>query len=422
MKVYVEVPPTTPLPHEPTRRVERGGRYPNNPKRPEGATPPSCPVISITHTVYSTPSEIAQDALIRLLELPDTDPKRKYDLTCIDFVKYLTDCEQKGFMIKGYDTKKGKMLNLPMSYDNRWGPVRRRILSQKLERLEFWFEMQQDRPVTLITLTSYQEGESISGAWHKLNKSRDLLIKLIRKYFGDVDYFWVPEPFKSGYVHYHLAVFAEVDNYTRDTTKHVGWVRCKERSNEDIWELMDGQGIEDKFRDLWEKKYKTGSHTYGLDFSPKKDESKIQHLKNYLSKYLEKGFLLNSWSAGMLLFNAHLWETGFRMYGASKRIRAMMNIEDDKPNPVVWLETRMQTIELTPENEEVEIDKVIWYRLYIPDWIDSPMWLGERGEILGTDPPAMYLYDWGRKAKGEIYNPPQDPAEARRQRNRDTGW
>jgi hypothetical protein len=110
------------------------------------------------------------------------------------------------------------------------------------------------------------------------------------------------------------------------------------------------------------------------------------------------------------------------MYGASKRIRAMMNIEDDKPNQIVWLETRMQTIELTPENEEVEIDKVIWYRLYIPDWIDSPMWLGEHGEILGTDPPAQYIYDWGRKAKGEIYNPPQDPAAARRLRNRDTGW
>lgn len=398
MTSYVEVPPTILPPHEPPRRGERGGRHPNDPKHPEGAAASSCQVISTTHTVFTTPSEITQDALIRLLELPKEDPKRKYDLICIDFVKYLTDCEQKGFIIKGYDTKKGKILKLPMSYDNRWGPARRRILSQKLERLEFWFDMQQDRPVTLITLTSYQEGESISGAWQKLNKSRDLLIKLIRKYFGDVDYFWVPEPFKSGYVHYHLAVFAKIDNETKDNK---------------------GRGIEDKFRDLWSKKYKTGSHTYGLDFSHKTGDNKIRHLKNYLSKYLEKGFLLNSWTPGMLLFNAHLWYTGFRMYGASKRIRAMMNIEDDKPSPIVWLETRMQTIELTPENEEVQIDKVIWYRQYIPDWIDNPMWLGERGEILGSDPPAVYFCDWGRPLKtGIIYQTPTQIGISERQRRK----
>jgi hypothetical protein len=319
---------------------------------------------SITHT----PSDIAKDTLLKLLDLPKEDPRHQYDRVCMEFVDYLDKCEQKGFMIKGYDTKKGKMLNLPISYNNRWGPIRRAWLADKLKRLEFWFEMQEDRPITMITLTSYQEGLTIAQAWENLSIARDKLLKMLRKHCNNPDYFWVPEPHKSGYVHYHMSVFADIPIE-----------------------------LENTLRNLWSTKYRTGSHTYGLDFSRKRDGDKIQHLKNYLSKYLEKGFLLDKWSIGMLLFNAHLWDTGFRMYGASKNIRAIMNIEDEKDSQIVWLETRMQTNELTPEGEEVVIDKVIWYRQYIPDWIDSPMWLDLKGDVRITDPPEQYLYDWGRK-------------------------
>jgi hypothetical protein len=327
--------------------------------------------ISITPTVPDFPSDIAREALDNIYHCEGVQP------LCSDFVEYLDQCEQKGFMLRGYDTKKGVILNLPLSYDNRWSPNRRRELSEKLKRLEFWFEEQQDRPVTMITLTSYHEGLSISSAWHDLAKSRKKLLDLIGKYFNRPDYFWVVEPHKSGYVHYHLAVFAKVDNETKD---------------------KKGKGIEDKFRELWSKKYKTGNHTYGLDFSQKEGDGKIQHLKNYLSKYLEKGFLLNRWTRGMLIFNANLWETGFRMYGASTAIRKMMNIEPDKPSQIVWLETKMTAPETTLEGETIEIEKVIWYRQYIPDWIDSDFWLTPEGWIAPSDPPPKYIHDWGRPA------------------------
>jgi hypothetical protein len=326
---------------------------------------------SITYQIPQFPSDIAREALDKL----------KFDdinfTVCSDFVEYLDQCEQKGFMLRGYDTKKGQIVNLPLSYDNRWSPNRRRDLSEKLKRLEFWFEEQQDRPVTMITLTSYHEGLSISSAWHELNKSRGKLLKRIAEIFDSPDYFWVVEPHQTGYVHYHLAVFAKVDNKTKD---------------------KKGKGIEDKFRELWSKKYKTGNHTYGLDFSQKQGDGKIQHLKNYLSKYLEKGFLLNKWTRGMLIFNANLWQTGFRMYGASTAIRKMMNIEPDKPSQIVWLETKMQAPEITPEGETIEIEKVIWYRQYIPDWIDSDFWLTPEGRVLPSDPPPKYIHDWGRPA------------------------
>jgi hypothetical protein len=350
------------------------------------------PIISIT----STPSDIAKDSLLKMLDLPQSDPRHKYDTLCTEFVDYLDKCEQKGFMIKGYDTIKGKILNLPMSYDNRWGPVRRKELSEKLKRLEFWFEMQEDRPVTMATLTSYHPAdETVAGSWFKLNQARGKFLKMIKKHCGkDTDYFWVPEPHPSsdtGYVHYHIAIFADIPIE-----------------------------LENKLRNLWSEKYKIGSHTYGLDFSTKQNkDAKIKSLKNYLSKYLEKGFLLKKWSIGLLIFNATLWETGFRMYGASTPIRKMMNIQDKPDNHIVWLETRMQTVELTPENEEVIIDKVIWYRQYIPDWIDSPMWLDKHGGVRITEPPPQYIYDWGRRfierTQTEQY-PAHTPEEYRRLR------
>ena len=341
------------------------------------------PYISITPTIHE-PSDIAFDALSQL------DPGDSEYQVCFEFVKYLDQCEQKRFLIKGYDTVKGKLINLPMEYTNRWCPARRKDLSIKMDLLSYWFELQADHPTTMITLTSGKRDISIADSWHDLNKSKKKLQDLIRKYYGDVDYFWVPEPHKDGYVHYHMAVFADVSNEVKDNK---------------------GKGIEDKLRDLWSKKYGTGSHTYGLDFSHKEGDGKIQDLKNYLSKYLSKGFLIGKWTPGILKFNANLWDTGFRMYGASKRIRQMMNIKPDKPSQIIWLETKM----ISPEevNEDIidisafpptkktvvkiiESERIIWYRQYIPDWIDSDFWLTPEGYIAPTDPPPQYIYDWGR--------------------------
>ena len=350
-------------------------------------TPRLVPYISITPTIKE-PSDIA---LAALDQLNPADPE--YQL-CFEYFKYLDQCEQKKFLIKGYDTKKGKFINLPMEYGNRWCPTRRNELSGKLNRLTHWFELQEDRPVTMITLTSKRRDISIADSWRDLNYSKEKLQKLIHKYYGDVDHFWVSEPHKDGYVHYHMAVFADVDNNTKDKR---------------------GEGIEDKLRNLWSKKYGTGSHTYGLDFSHKKGDGKIKDLKNYLSKYLAKGFLIDKWTPGMLKFNANLWKTGFRMYGASKRIREVMNIKDEKPSQTVWLETTIiepeeiqETIvdnSVWPPKKKVvktiiENKRVIWDRDYIPDWIDSDFWLTPAGKLLplGTDPPKIYHCDWGRPA------------------------
>lgn len=361
--------------------------------RAEPVTASLVPSVSIT---YRTPSEIAKNALYEMESLPYNHPFHDYYEISKQFCEYLDLCEQKGFVVHGYDYAKGEMHNHFLEYENRWSPGRRKELSDKLDRLEWWFAEQIDRPVTMITLTSYHEGMNIQQQWNELSKSRGKLLKLIAFYFDSPDYFWVVEPHKKGYVHFHLAVFADVSNSKKDKY---------------------GEGIEDKFRRLWSKKYKTGNHTYGLDFSQKKGDSKLKSLKNYLSKYLKKGFLMNEWTPSLLVFNACLWDTGFRMYGASKNVSHIMNIQDEKENNIVWLETKINDVkkDIQPDGTEFtyEEERVVWYRQYIPDWLDSPFWLKDatdgfyhdrkKGGIVPClrtkNPDKLYFCDWGRKTR-----------------------
>lgn len=386
---YVEVPPASYHPLVP---------YKGPAKR---EAPTSCLINK--HNFQNSPinrhpSEIALDALALMDSVPYDSHLHHYSQLAKEFCDYLDLCEQKGFVVHGFDYAKTKIHNYYLEYENRWAPGRRKELSDKLDRLEYWFTQQMDRPVTMITLTSYHEGYTIQEAWDELSRSRGKLLKLIAFYFGEKikvkdkkgklkwkiisspDYFWVVEPHKSGYVHFHLAVFADVSNNTKDDY---------------------GEGIEDKFRRLWSKKYKTGNHTYGLDFSQKKGDEKLRSLKKYLSKYLQKGFLLNQWTPAMLVFNSCLWETGFRMYGASKNVSHIMNIKEEKQDKIVWLQTKIKDVKKDTHEDGSEYtydeERVVWYRQYIPDWLDSPFWLQDNAnKIRIKDPDAIYIYDWGR--------------------------
>lgn len=366
-------------------------------------------LVPLVSTTSTTPSSIAFTALGDLEALPYNHPLQKYQELSEKFCEYLDLCEQKGFVIHGYDYAKGEVHNHYLEYENRWAPGRRKELSYKLDRLEYWFELQMDRPVTMITLTSYHEGMTIQQQWNELSKSRGKLLKLIGKYFNQPDYFWVVEPHPGkkansdggGYVHFHLAVFADVSN------NHVWWTR----ENGIDW-CRGAVKIEDKFREIWSKKYKTGNHTYGLDFSQKKGDEKLRSLKNYLSKYLQKGFLLDKWTPAMLVFNACLWDTGFRMYGASKNVSHIMNMEGEEENSIVWLETKIKDVKKDVQQDGTpftyEEDRIVWYRQYIPDWLDSPFWLQDASPALRLyDPDPIYIYDWGRKIRdiGKGFDP-----------------
>lgn len=332
--------------------------------------------LGIVDRVTDTTPKIGYNSLRKLEKLNFDNPLMKYHDLAKGFCQYLKDCQERNIRITGYNTKTGKMVTVDLDYDNRWNPNTRKKLSNKLDQLEYWFNLQSGRDVTLISLTSDHK-ESIREQWEKLNCSRTLLLKLIRKYFGDVDYFWVAEPQQSGYAHYHLVVFAKIDNEHR-------WFQNKHGID---WFRGDIK-IEDKFREYWSEKYKIGSHTYGLDFMQRLGDNPLNKLKDYLTKYLRKGFALDDWSPAHLVFNALLWDTGFRLYGASKRISAIMKTEPQPQRETVWLNTEIDMGEGEPITRHG--------RLYIPEWLDSDFWLTPEGHILTGDASPNFVYDWGR--------------------------
>lgn len=314
-------------------------------------------------------SEIAVDALMRLLSLPETDPRRKDIPRSVKFVEYLKCCEQKGFKLSGWDSKKGKMVTIPLDYTNRWGEKRRKEVSRKLDYLE---EFSKDKTVTMITMTrAHNPSDNCSDHMKDLNEGRRLLLKMVKKHCGAPDYFWLAEPHPekdAGFAHYHLAVFADVSI-----------------------------PLENKLRNLWSTEYCLGSHTYGLDFSRPGEMGKVEDLARYLAKYLRPGFLLDGWSIGTLIFNATLFLDELRLYGCSNRLAKILN-EPKQPSPIIWLSNDLERDYVDPENKEVHEVRTIWERKLIPNWLDNQIWnewsLSAEKEPLGVSDD---YWEWGRR-------------------------
>ena len=95
-----------------------------------------------------------------------------------------------------------------------------------------------------------------------------------------------------------------------------------------------------------------------------------------------------------------------------------MNIQDEKDNNIVWLETKINDVKKDTQQDGTEFtyeeERVVWYRQYIPDWLDSPFWLQDtatgyykerkKGTLIGTgirliQPDKVYIYEWGRKPR-----------------------
>jgi hypothetical protein len=247
--------------------------------------------------------------------------------------------------------------------------------------LAMWYVANKIEGCTMISMTGYQENSGLS--WYdtldNINESRTKLLKILRKYLGKISFFWVIEPHTkndTGYPHIHLVVFKYVDNDIKDS---------------------NGEGMEDKLRRLYSEEWKTGSHTYGLDFQQMKGEHDIQDLKNYLMKYISKGYINDQpWSPGELIFNAHLYGAthGFRIpkegeqpdfkgrytkkyriIGMSRDLSALLKPEIEDEEDIVWLHTdETEPQEIKNDDGTVtteERKKLLYHRELIPDWLDS---------------------------------------------------
>lgn len=322
--------------------------------------------------------------------------KEKYGKLLTDFCRYMDMCDNSGFSAQGIAVgstcKTYNKLNKYSANDwgkrkvsgpllNRWHPKRRTAWIAKMHTVAKWYDANRIDGCTLITLTGYQENSGLSfyDTWDNITSSRVKLLKILRKYLGKVSYFWVVEPHtqnETGYPHFHLAVFADIDNNIKDSF---------------------GEGMEDKLRRLYSEEWQTGSHTYGLDFAPMKGDNSIKDLKNYLMKYISKGYIGDEiWSPGELIFNAHLYGAThgnrppkdgempdlkgnytkkYRLIGMSRDLSALIKPYEEDKEDIVWLHVdETEPTDAKDENGEyvqVERVKTLFDRLLIPDWLNT---------------------------------------------------
>lgn len=264
---------------------------------------------------------------------------------------------------------------------NRWHPNRRLAWIARMHELTTWYEANRIDGCTMISLTGYQEksGLSFYDTWDGISDSRIKMLKILRNVIPKLNYFWVVEPHTeagTGYPHFHLVVFAEIDNNIKDSY---------------------GEGMEDKLRRLYSEEWKTGSHTYGLDFKVMKGDDSIKNLKNYLMKYIAKGYIGNTeWSQAELLFNAHIYGAThgnrppkegempdfkgrytkkYRCIGMSRFLSNLLKPEQEDKEDIVWLHTEeTEPTEIRdPFTKELletyETRKPLYDRLLIPNWL-----------------------------------------------------
>ena len=128
-----------------------------------------------------------------------------------------------------------------------------------------------------------------------------------------------------------------------------------------------------------------------------KGDNSIKDLKNYLMKYISKGYIGDEiWSPGELIFNAHLYGAThgnrppkegempdikgnytkkYRLIGMSRDLSDLIRPEDPDREDIVWLKVdETEPTDAKDENGEfvkVERIKTLFERLLIPDWLDT---------------------------------------------------
>lgn len=239
----------------------------------------------------------------------------------LDFRDYLTKTSLCHFRITG--TKESETVVSDVEYIHRWTDTYRRSWIAKMYQLEAWHR-REGLPVTLLTLTTYQDG------WYSHQKGRNLTIpesfdalktgwvkvaKIIRKELKKIEYFWVMEPHESGYPHMHVMLFAEVE-----------------------------PELQDKISSLWES-YGAGSRAHGVDFEIRPEIEGIQSLRNYLLKYLAKGlqgtnskFGDEPLLPGHWVFHSQVWKYKYRIVGSSRLLSRVMAY-DAPESPMEWVRT-----------------------------------------------------------------------------------
>ena len=247
-----------------------------------------------------------------------------------------------GLCISGFNNQDNKGIKKYFAANHRWTTGYRKKLLAKLYLLDEYIE-QNPSAVTLLTLTVYQDGEyseqitgkklSIQESFELLKKSWKKLSMMIRTILPGTEYIWIVEPHKTGYPHLHLVLFSDVS-----------------------------MGIQEKIKTLWSEKYQAGSLEHGAQFEIRRPDQAIESLRNYLMKYIAKGFIStdsryggDGWSASELVFNACVWEGGYRTFQPSRGLQKTLGWTPGKDDAIYWFSNTAQYEDDGGEKHEVLI-------------------------------------------------------------------
>lgn len=255
----------------------------------------------------------------------ESDPKLSpYAEFVREFLTYLNTTAGTRFRLRGLSAEVSEV-EMEIEYVHRWTATYRRGWIAKLYQLDEWYQ-QSRPPVTMLTLTTYQDGEysrrkgrylTIPESFEALKGGWKNLSMVLRKpdALGKFDYLSIVEPHQSGYPHLHVPIFADVP-----------------------------EPLQERIGNLWEG-YGAGSAEHGVNFSFRESRADISSVRNYLLKYLSKGltgtgsrFGDEPLSPGEWVFQALIWKHRWRIFGSSRNLSRIM-AWDRSSEPVQWLST-----------------------------------------------------------------------------------
>lgn len=274
---------------------------------------------------------------------------RKFQPLCRKFVDYLRWMDSAGLQICGFNTRTNTGRTISMGMSHRWTRAYKNKLLAKLYLLDEYIK-ENPSAITLMTLTTYhdlkyREGDdsprlSIPEAFAVLKTSWKKLSMIIRKKMPGTEYIWIVEPQKSGYPHLHVVLFADVSI-----------------------------GMQDGIKAQWAK-YQAGDYEHGAQFEIRQPEDSIESLRNYLMKYIAKGFVSTEsrfgdhrWTSAELVFNALVWDGNYRTFQPSRGLQQYMGWTPGRDDAIYWHTNTMEY-----ESQGDTGTKVVWEKSIL-GWI-----------------------------------------------------
>lgn len=273
-------------------------------------------------------------------------PDFKRPVLVSDFKNYIDSTSKMNFYFEFLNKTNFEKFEVKVPYVHRWHELYRKRVLARFYKLQNWWIDSGRPPVTMMTLTTYQDGytsKCVKGHAVSIDESFEILMRswyklsqMLRKsIIGHLfDYVYILEHHESGYPHLHVCLFCT---------------------------LTDPQ--KERVIKLWTEKYQAGSREHGAHFSEAhvdsggddlKTKTDINFIGFYLIKYLGKSFTEPAkMSKGQLKFSAYLWARGYRQYNTSRHLGQIMKLDTEPNQNLECLGVRLEGPSLDKEIYEM---------------------------------------------------------------------